>query len=105
MFRQRLSSKKRKILTLEFSVGVTDVHSGPVPIETQDLRTNPLQYPQYVGLDGWVSMGGSRWVGLDGWVSMGGSRWVDLDGWISMGGSRWVDLDGWISMGGLDGWV
>ena len=36
-----MSSRKRKILTLEFSVGVTDVHSVPVPIETQDVRINP----------------------------------------------------------------
>ena len=39
-----MSSRKRKILTLEFSVGViTDVHSVPVPIETQDVCTNPYQ--------------------------------------------------------------
>ena len=44
-----MSSRKRKILTLEFSVGVTDVHSGPVPIETQDLL-HP--HTKYVGVDG-----------------------------------------------------
>ena len=45
-----LSSRKRKILTLEFSVGViTDVHSVPVPIETQDVRTNPLSAHQVCG--------------------------------------------------------
>ena len=48
-----MSSRKRKILTLEFSVGVTDlhsvpVHSVPVPIETQDLRSRT----KYVGVDG-----------------------------------------------------
>ena len=45
-----MSSRKRKILTLEFSVGVTDV---PVPIETQDLHTNPLSAHQVCGC-GWV---------------------------------------------------
>ena len=29
-----MSSRKRKILTLEFSVRVTDVHSVPVPIQS-----------------------------------------------------------------------
>ena len=48
-----MSSRKRKILTLEFSVGVTDVHSVPVPIENQDLRTNPLSAHQVCGC-GWV---------------------------------------------------
>ena len=49
-----MSSRKRKILTLEFSVGVTDVHSVPVPIENQDLRTNPctIRAPSM-----WVWMG------------------------------------------------
>ena len=45
-----MSSRKRKILTLEFSVGVTDVHSVPIPIENQDVGTNPLS--KYVGVDG-----------------------------------------------------
>ena len=45
-----MSSRKRKILTLEFSVGViTDVHSVPVPRETQDVRTNPLSAHQVCG--------------------------------------------------------
>ena len=48
-----MSSRKRKILTLGFSVGVTDVHSVPVPIENQDLRTNPLSAHQVCGC-GWV---------------------------------------------------
>ena len=47
-----MSARKRKILMLEFSVGViTDVHSVPVPIETQDARTNPLS-AYLVGVDG-----------------------------------------------------
>ena len=45
-----MSSRKQKILTLEFSVGVTDVH---VPRENQDGRTNPLSAHQVCGC-GWV---------------------------------------------------
>ena len=48
-----MSSRKQKILTLEFSVGVTDIHSVPVPRETQDLHTNPLSTHQVCGC-GWV---------------------------------------------------
>ena len=48
-----MSSRKRKILTLEFSMGVTDVHSVPVSIENQDVRTNPLSVHQVCGC-GWV---------------------------------------------------
>ena len=33
-------------------MGVTDVHSVPVPIETQDLHTNHYPRTKYVGVDG-----------------------------------------------------
>ena len=44
-----MSSRKQKILTLEFSVGVTDVHSVPIPIENQDIRSPRTKY---VGVNG-----------------------------------------------------
>ena len=51
-----MSSRKWKILTLEFSVGViTDVHSVPVPMETQYVRTyqSTIRAHQVCGC-GWV---------------------------------------------------
>ena len=54
------------------------------------------QSEEWVGLGGWVGVGGCGWV----WVGVGGCGWVwvGVGGWV--GGCGWV----WVGVGGC-GWV